>query len=462
MHQFRDKIDWDYAGYGKLWTYNLNYFEFLHQMEFDKETGLRLMHDFIDQHKNLRVGYDSYPLSLRNIFWIRFITKYAIQDERIDAFLYTSYKLLSHNLEYHLLGNHLLENAFSLLFGAYYFHDIKIYKKAYNLLKSELNEQILSDGAHFELSPMYHQIILYRLLDSINLLQKNQMFDEQMKLLMFLKEKLFSMLQWLNAITFSNGEIPLFNDAAFCIAPTTKQLNQYAVDLKVITQEDIILKNKNITKLSESGYRCFRNNIYECILDIGQIGPSYQSGHAHADTFNFVLNVHNMPIIVDTGISTYNPGSIRLQERGTTAHNTVTVLGKNSSEVWSSFRVAQRANVEILEDKKDSIIAQHDGYKKIGVIHKRQWKLFDDKIEIIDYLIGRIVRGKFYLHIYPQYRPELKDKVVHINNIKIFFDNDGMITIVPAKLPDGYNQYRENYVISVSFEKYLKTHIIFG
>ena len=27
------------------------------------------------------------------------------------------------NIEYHLLGNHLLENAFSLLFGAYYFQD---------------------------------------------------------------------------------------------------------------------------------------------------------------------------------------------------------------------------------------------------------------------------------------------------------------------------------------------------
>ena len=25
---FKNKIDWDYPNYGKLWTYNLNYFDF--------------------------------------------------------------------------------------------------------------------------------------------------------------------------------------------------------------------------------------------------------------------------------------------------------------------------------------------------------------------------------------------------------------------------------------------------
>ena len=39
----------------------------------------------------------------------------------INQTLYNHYQLLLNNLEYHLLGNHLLENAFSLLFGAYYF-----------------------------------------------------------------------------------------------------------------------------------------------------------------------------------------------------------------------------------------------------------------------------------------------------------------------------------------------------
>jgi hypothetical protein len=456
-HQFQEKFDWDYAGYGKLWAYNINYFEFLHQPEFDKKTGLRLIYDFIDQRKNLNIGYDSYPISLRNIFWIRFMTKHAIQDNLIDAFLYATYKLLEKNLEYHLLGNHLLENAFSLLFGACYFHDASLYQKAHKLLKSELNEQILSDGSHFELSPMYHQIILYRLLDSINLLQNNQIFNEQEELLLYLKGKSLFMLKWLNAIIFSNGEIPLFNDAASNIAPSAGHLNRYAVELKIITQDDS--NRHNPARLSASGYRCFKNNVYECILDVGQIGPTYQPGHAHADTFNFVLNVGNKPIVVDTGISTYNTGEIRLYERGTAAHNTVTVLNKNSSEVWSSFRVARRNRVKIIEDNVRNIVAQHDGFMSVGTIHRRRWDFGDDKIEIVDYLSGKNTSGKAYLYIAPIYKPERQDGSIRIENISIAFDNANSIEIKKGKIPNGYNRFEENYAIVITFVKYLKTCI---
>ena len=38
-HDFSDKIDWNYRSYGKLWTYNLNYFDFLNQEEMSKEIG---------------------------------------------------------------------------------------------------------------------------------------------------------------------------------------------------------------------------------------------------------------------------------------------------------------------------------------------------------------------------------------------------------------------------------------
>ena len=36
LHTFEDKIDWNYAYYGKLWTYNLTYFEFLLQEKLKK------------------------------------------------------------------------------------------------------------------------------------------------------------------------------------------------------------------------------------------------------------------------------------------------------------------------------------------------------------------------------------------------------------------------------------------
>ena len=50
---------------------------------------------------------------------------------------------------------------------------IHLYSKAKNIIEEELEEQILTDGAHFELSPMYHQIILDRVLDCIFLVKEN-------------------------------------------------------------------------------------------------------------------------------------------------------------------------------------------------------------------------------------------------------------------------------------------------
>ena len=170
-HSFSEKINWNFNKYGKLWTYNLNYFDFLNQENISKETGLRFIKDFIKNDDFLKDGKEPYPISLRGINWVKFLSNNQVNDQLINNLLYFHYCILFKNLEYHLLGNHLLENAFSLLFGAYYFQDEELYNKSYDLLISELNEQVLKDGAHFELSPMYHKIILSRLLDSIQLIK---------------------------------------------------------------------------------------------------------------------------------------------------------------------------------------------------------------------------------------------------------------------------------------------------
>ncbi|MBD3807929.1 MAG: prenyltransferase, partial [Epsilonproteobacteria bacterium] len=172
--KFSDGIEWNYSEYGKLWTYNLTYFEYLKEKE-----DVSLIYNFIENIASVKDGLEPFPVSLRGINWIKFLTKYQIKDKKIDNSLYAQYYILLDNLEYHLLGNHLLENGFSLLFGAYYFRDEKFYRKAREILEAELDEQILSDGAHFELSPMYHQIMLYRVLDCLNLVQSNPWMGER-------------------------------------------------------------------------------------------------------------------------------------------------------------------------------------------------------------------------------------------------------------------------------------------
>lgn len=413
---FDDKINWNYSDYGKLWTYNLTYFEYLKEKE-----DVSLIYDFVENISNVKDGLEPFPVSLRGMNWIKFLTKYQIKDKKIDDSLYAQYYILMDNLEYHLLGNHLLENGFSLLFGAYYFQDEVLYKKAVEILKKELDEQILDDGAHFELSPMYHQLMLFRVLDCINLVIGNSLLviseNEQQKLKELLISKTQVMLQWLNHISYENGDIPLLNDSANKIAPTTKKLNTYAKKLKINQSPCNPAGTRTITnhQLQNSGYRKIKKDNYECIVDVGEVGASYIPGHAHADTFNFELHIDNKPFIVDTGLSTYNTGKQRDFERSTKAHNTVEINGKNSSEVWGGFRVADRASVVELVENIGYIKATHDGYKKkFNVLHTREW-IFEENRIIIKDTLDKECKAIARLHFHPNISLNIIEKYLIIN-----------------------------------------------
>ena len=450
-HSFSDKINWNFSQFGKLWTYNLNYFDFLNQENITKEIGLRFIQDFIKNDALLKDGKEAYPISLRGINWVKFLSNNQVKDELINNTLYFHYCILFKNLEYHLLGNHLLENAFSLLFGAYYFQDEKLYNKSKNLLISELNEQVLKDGAHFELSPMYHQIILARLLDVIQLIKLNSEWKKD-DLLSFLEAKASLMISWLHNITYKNGNTPMVNDATFNVAPNSRQIFSNAIRLGIDSQ--------NIP-LSDSGYRKIKYSNYELLIDIGNIGPSYQPGHAHSDTFNFELIKEDNAVIVDTGISTYEKNAIRQHERATSSHNTVRIGSKDQSQVWDGFRVAKRAKVTYLIEKPNLIEASHDGYLMDGYKHTRSF-LWGEKYLILEDKISRSTnnKAKAYFHLHSSVTKPLVDGnnvILEYSGVSIEFQKASNISIEEYQLSAGFNKTYSAYKIVVIFDQILKT-----
>jgi len=448
-HKFHDTIDWNYDAYGKLWTYNLNYFDFLNQSSIKQSEALMLMKDYVERTNELKDGLEPYPTSLRCINWIKYVSKENIQDEVIDKSLYNQYLRLLDSLEYHLLGNHLLENGLSLLFGAYYFKDDILYSKAKKIIKEELAEQILSDGAHYELSPMYHQIILDRVLDCISLLKENP-WKENLEFLSLMKLKATEMMSWLCEVTFKDDTIPMVNDSAFGIAPDTSSLIAYGKELKIIPRD---------VELSGSGYRKFISDSYELFTDVGEVGPTYQPGHAHADTFSFVLYT-SKPFIVDTGLSTYNMGKVREEERSTIYHNTVTINKENSSKVWAGFRVADRANVSIEKDEKTKLIASHNGYKSKGIKHTRSFKAEVSEILIKDSM-NKDSEAQAHFHFHPdcQLKVNLSKNEVKVDNITITFDGSNELQQSIYQYAQGYNNRLEADKISVTFRNSLETKI---
>ncbi|WP_299714622.1 alginate lyase family protein [uncultured Tenacibaculum sp.] len=454
-HSFNDNIDWNFSDYGKLWSYNLNYFDFLNQFNLSKAKGLELIYDFVESDEKVKVGKEPYPISLRNINWIKFLSRNKVKNDKINQILFNHYLILLDNLEYHLLGNHLLENGFSLLFGAYFFKEKKFYKKARKIIIKELNEQILRDGAHFELSPMYHQIILLRLLECVSLLNSNKWKNDTL-FLEFLKEKASNMLSYLKTITYDNGVIPMVNDSAYGIAPSSKELFEYADSLKL--EYDSII-------LSESGYRKFKNEFYELFIDIGEIGPKYQAGHAHADMLNFELHCKSRPFIVDTGTSTYEKNELRQKERGTGSHNTVIINSVNQSQVWGGFRVASRAKIVKSKTQRYKVIASHDGYKKIAGQHYREFQSEEKRIIVKDLIsqeknkTKNIANFHFYSDIKINFINE--NKVEFNNGVKMLFESSSKLQIIKNKyqLAAGFNKTIEAERLSVRFSNNLTTHI---
>jgi len=436
-HDFKKNIDWNYNVYGKLWTYNLNYFDFLNQKHL--KGGIQIIEDFIRKQEKVVIGYEPFPIALRGINWIKYLTYNHILNQKIADNLYAQYFRLIDNLEYHLLGNHLLENAFSLLYGAYYFKNEVFYSKAKKILLEELEEQILQDGVHFELSPMYHQIMLFRLLDVINLLQNNEWKDDD--LLRFLHKKAELMLGWLKSITYKNGDIPLLNDSTNNIAPNSKELFAYA--------ESLSLKIAEID-LNTSGYRKVIKNRYEAIIDVGSIGASYIPGHAHSDTFSFEVYKLNKPFIVDTGLSTYETNARRTSERSTQSHNTVEVNGINQTEVWGGFRVGKRANILFLEEDEDYIKSSHDGYIKQNIIHTRTWEFQESEILIIDEL-SKPANAIAFLHFHPSISQEEIRKVLIVDKEKYQFSE--------YKYASEFNNLEKAWCVKMKFISLLKITI---
>ncbi len=439
--------------------------DFLLQANMEKDRGIKVTHDFVQKLTNKSTGLEPYPISVRSINWVKFLTKHGIQNPRIDDSLFAHYKILLDNLEYHLLGNHLLENGFSLLFGAYYYNDLRLYDKAKDIIKIELNEQILDDGGHFELSPMYHQIILDRLLDCINLVQNNKRFDGYESLISLMKKNSIKMLLWLNCMTFENGDIPLLNDSAPGIAPSTQQLNDYAIRLELISVETIreIRLNSVNSYLKDSGYRRFNDSNYECLIDVGQPGPDYQPGHAHADTFNFELYLHGKPIIIDTGISTYERNERRLFERSTSSHNTVQVGSLNSSEVWGGFRVARRARVVFLEENSTGIRAMHDGYKSLGLFHSRTFAISGNVLKISDNITGKNqVPAIARIHLHPDVKLQKIDNRIYIDSLKIEFSGQDSIHLSDYFFAAQYNTLIPSIVIEITFNRQLNSIFYFN
>jgi len=382
------EIGWDGAAREKLWRYNQHYFDDLNAVNNTDRRNwhIDLLETWVRENPpGIGTGWEPYPTSLRIVNWIKWSLGGNQLPEKCFESLAIQTRWLEKKLEIHLLGNHLFANAKALIFAGLFYEGIEAdgwYQKGRRILDQEIGEQILSDGGHFELSPMYHSLILEDLLDLINL---HHTFQQEMPDLW--EQIIAKMLHWLRLMCHPNGEIAFFNDTALGVAPSFIELKNYASRLKVpFHLPDAV----GMSHLSESGYLRFTGSKSMIIIDLAKVGPDYLPGHAHADTLSFELSVFGQHLLVNSGISCYGNSALRLFQRGTAAHNTVQINGENSSDVWGGFRVAQRAQptLKLLDSTAHSLLVEcsHNGYLRLfnGAEHKRRWLIDEETLSVED------------------------------------------------------------------------------
>lgn len=442
--KYEHQIHWADDSYGQLWNYQLQYADFLKQdglTVIEKEDLLIELYEWL---KSGKLKPEPYPCSLRIMNLIRFLSgnqeNLNKKNELIDH-LYSELLFLENRLEYHLLGNHLMENAFALLMGGTYFQSVRWKDLANAIFLKQVPEQILKDGGHFERSPMYHLILLFRFLEVLYY----QSPDSELYSL-FLKTS-NQMLGWIDQMSFRNGDLAHFNDSTDHQAYSKKQILQMA--------QKCGISEYSPTILNESEYRRFENENASLLVDASGIKPDYQPGHAHADSLSFILYSHGKPIVIDPGVSTYEAGKRRNWERSTKAHNTVTFREQNTADVWGKFRVGKRPNVKMVEESDAECILRLRHKLESGDLfeHHRKFHFSHEYVEIFDSVtLNEPVEGRIHLHPGIKIKELTKNKVILDVGTVIKLQNILLTKEFTYKCSNAFNVRSNSIGIRYKFE----------
>ncbi len=384
-HCIDDAGGWRPDERSQLFRYALHYFEWAWTLAAQPDVGAPV---FEDLWRSWRAGttfgqwdeWSPYVVSLRA--WVlcgvfdSLVRGSDIEDDvREQIGLHAGF--VAANLELDVGGNHLIKNLKALIGLGVFLDDVNLIRRGGELLRTEIERQVLVDGGHYERSASYHCQVLGDLVDVGGLLSSVGRTPVP-----GLESAVERMRGWLGAMLMPDGDVPLFGDATLVGTDRIDALSPTAP------------ATDRLTHLAESGYVvCRPDDRLHVIVDVGPPCPPDLPAHAQAGCLAFVAAVDGKRAIVDTGVSTY-VGDRRAYERATKAHNTVEVGEIDQTEVWSSFRAGRLAapTVHDVYEKAGVLVvdASHDGYHHLdgAPTHRRRFEIGDGRIMLRDSVDG--------------------------------------------------------------------------
>lgn len=345
--------------------------------------------DYLDAHANVKSSY-TMALHIPNVLIALELFGDAVEDafrQKVYCELYSQYVYLAGHQEKHLLANHYYEDLKALIIASYLFKDDKKLKEYLKAFKKQCEEQVLADGVHYELSLMYHKLILEDLM-RIGMLAKLPDFPKCEWLVPLIKK----MTNACYSLEKGMGRTPLFNDAGDNVAKTCERLCLAA-------EKQFDIKPEQKDSFEDSGYYKLYDGNRALIFDAGKIGVDYQPAHGHCDCLSFELSLDGKPLFINSGTHEYQ-GDLRKYFRTTRAHNTVEINGNEQSQCWGGFRVGKRIS-RVHGAMGDGFV--EGGYRNyLGEEHKRRIALNNGIMEVVDSVKAQEgVPVKSFLHMAP-------------------------------------------------------------
>jgi len=315
-------------------------------------------------------------------------------------------------------------------------------RQAQNELEREVRSQVYKDGVDKEQAFYYHLwVVEYLLVAWIVGERCSQPFSSGFK------TTLRAMARFLNDVTPSGGEPPQIGDAddgfvtRFEPSWPKHPYGDVLIAVSAVLDADGISASRVLPEKAfwyalaagkmpheylqgmadgqitpypriyrEGGYAVLGDARLHVVFDAGSLGYPSIAAHGHADALSFCMAVDSQWWIVDPGTYAYHSDPARRDYfRGTSAHNTVMVDGRHQSQMGGAFLWLRHAHAQIDADGVDEQACQwveghHDGYKSVGLIHRRRIEFSSQRkrITITDQFDGSATHDfRIFFHFAP-------------------------------------------------------------
>lgn len=347
------------------------------------------------------------------VYMLGFMTKAKCNDEIIEKInhgilVMTDY-IIKHRSRFSSANNHLIVEMYAVAVVGI-LTDYSPWKcEAIKILTEELPKQNYSDGVNKEMSLHYQSFVMeaYGLL--CLLMMKNRIEIPEIW-----KTYLASMSEFLADSIDESGLAIEFGDCdegkILDLKGNIKNHYQYVLNLMncildmkytdsewhenlywIVPAQLSSEKTRYVPPLvrcrRKGGYTFLRSKDRRILIGIDHAALGFGSiaAHGHADALSFQMLVDGLPIFVDSGTYIYHCDlNTRNAFRKTENHNTVTVGGKDQSEMLGPFLWGKRANCRLVYvDKEKGILeVEHNGYYPTLV--RRRFELLDNGLKIYD------------------------------------------------------------------------------